>query len=48
MKGSVCMFYFEMKFVLQMGEGEKREECKFQNKAHRTFVSKNSFTPVSR
>ena len=37
-----------MKIAPQRGEGEKREECKFQNKAHRTFAFDiiNSSTPV--
>ena len=29
---------FGLIFSLQRGEGEKGRECKFQNKAHRTFV----------
>ena len=37
MKGSVFCAWLVLKFALQSGEGEKNEECKFQNKAHRTF-----------
>ena len=33
--------------TLQSGDGEKREECKFQNKAHGAFDPRNSFSPRS-
>ena len=38
--------YFVLKFAFQRGEGEKREGCKFQNKAHRTFHPRINSTPV--
>ena len=37
---------FVLKFALQRGDGEKREECKFQNKTHRTFDLRNTLNPV--
>ena len=43
-KLSTC---FVLRFALQRGEeGEKREECKFQNKARITFSPRFNSTPV--
>ena len=33
-----------LKFALQ--RGRKESQCKFQNKAHRTFDPRNNYTPV--
>ena len=39
-----CMFCFEI--CTSEEEGEKWEECKFEDKAHRTFDPRNTFSPV--
>ena len=39
-----CACYV-MKLAFQRGEGE-REECKYQNKEHRTFDPRNKLTPL--
>ena len=39
---------YVLKIAPQKGEGEKREECKFQNKPPRTFFIRNNSTPVHR
>ena len=36
---------FLLKFTYQRGEGEKGRECKFQNKALRTFDPRNALSP---
>ena len=37
---------FVLKFALQRGEGENREERNFQNKSHWTFDPRNTFSPI--